>query len=140
MAEKSGIAGGARAVQLTVECVDGTVRCAGTLDRATRHRVVEAVGELLKAGPACVVVDVGELHVADVDGANALAAVQRSVRAAGVKLRWQGLDSGHLRGILPLRFRARRPRPVPEPPSVRPLGGGVHPSMGPPYPGDPPCG
>lgn len=111
MADEPDVSGSEPAAGLTVDCDRGVLRCAGTLDSRTRRQVVDALDELLATRPAFIVVDVGELHVADVDGANTLAAVQRSAREAGVRLRWQGLDSGQLRGLLPLRFRARRPRP-----------------------------
>jgi anti-anti-sigma regulatory factor len=132
MAYEPDIAAVAPTLQLTIDYADGSLRCAGTLDARTRRHIVEAVDELLAAGPAFIVIDVGELHVADVDGANALANVQRTVREAGVRLRWQGLDSDHLRGILPLRYRAKRPPSQPSLRGIRPLGRAVHPAMIPP--------
>lgn len=103
------------ALELTLDYPERTLRCSGTLDGRARRHLVEAVGELLVGGPPGITIDVAQLTVADVDGANALAHVQRLVREAGARLRWQGLDSDQFRGILPLRYRARRPRrPSPE--------------------------
>lgn len=97
-------------LQLALNYPKRELRCIGTLDSRTRRHVVEAVGELLVDVPPSITIDVARLTVADVDGANTFAHVQRMVREAGVRLRWEGLDSDHLRGIVPLRFRARRPR------------------------------
>jgi ABC-type transporter Mla MlaB component len=126
------IGGVAPALVLTIDVAKGSLRCTGTLDRRTRHHVEEAVGELLVEMPSRIAIDVAHLTVADVDAANALAHVQRMVRGAGVRLRWQGLDSDHLRGILPLRFRARRPRWQPAESAALRVARLRHPSMMPP--------
>lgn len=97
-------------LELTLDYPRGVLRCTGTLDSRTRRHVVGAVNELLAGTPPSITIDVGDLTVAEVDGADAFAHVQQLVRDAGVRLRWLGLDSDHLRGILPLRYRARRPR------------------------------
>lgn len=116
-------------LELTLDYAKRKLRCTGTLDRRTRRHVVEAVGELLAVTPSSITVDVAHLAVADVDGANAFAHVQRMVREAGVRLRWQGLDSDHLRGIVPLRYRARRPRHQPAESAAARAVRPVHPSM-----------
>jgi anti-anti-sigma regulatory factor len=126
------IAAVAPTLELTLDYAEVSLRCAGTLDTRTRGHVVDAVDELLAGEPASIVIDVADLYVADIDGANTLATVQRMVRDAGIRLRWQGLDSDHLRGILPLRYRARRSRPEASLRTGRPLGRATHPSMVPP--------
>lgn len=109
MAYEPDIAAVAPTLELTLDFVEGSLRCAGTLDARARRQVVEAVSELLAHAPTCVTVDVSALYVADVDAADILAGVQKMARDARVRLRWDGLDSEHLRGILPVRYRARRP-------------------------------
>lgn len=97
-------------LELTFGYLPLSLRCQGTLDARTRHHLVAAVDELLAKGSSrIVVIDISHLHVADVDGANGLSRVQRMVRDAGARLRWEGLESDHLRGILPIQRRARRP-------------------------------
>lgn len=133
MAFEPDIAAVAPVMELTISYLDRSLRCTGTLDGRTRCHLVEAVDELLASEPPFVVIDVGELHVADVDGANALALVQRKVRAAGGRLRWHGLDSDRLRGILPLRSLSRPPRKgTGGPGSVVPFNRALHPSTMPP--------
>ena len=110
MAYEPDIAAVGPALELTLDYPGKKLRCTGTLDSRTLRHLVEAVGELLVGAPSSITIDVAHLTVADVDGANTFARVQRMVREAGVWLRWQGLDSDQLRGILPLRYRARRPR------------------------------
>jgi ABC-type transporter Mla MlaB component len=95
----------------------GSLSCAGVLNRRNRHRVLDAVSLLLHDATPQVVVDISQLRIEDVDGANALAHVQRAARVAGATLSWRGLDSNRLKGILPLQVRSRRHRPVRLPPS-----------------------
>lgn len=73
-----------------------SLHCAGTLDARSSRHIVEAVEELLAGSAGSVTVDVGDLHVADSDGAHALAQVQLMVRDAGVALDWKGLRWYHL--------------------------------------------
>lgn len=87
-----------------------SLRCVGTLDARTQRHMLQAVDELLAVGPSHVTVDVRDLRVADSDGANALTLVQRMVRDAGAILRWRGIDADHLRGLLAVGYRVRRPR------------------------------
>lgn len=109
MAYQPDITAVAPALELTLQYIPASLRCTGTLDTRTRCHFVEAVEELLASAPSSVTIHIGELHVGDVDGANTLAHAQRLAREAGIRLRWRGLDSGHLRGILALQHRARRP-------------------------------
>lgn len=97
------------ALELTIDYVVPSLQCAGTLDSRTGRHVIEAVEELLAAErPSRMTIDISELRVDDVNGANVLLRVQRTVEGAGVALRWQGLGSDHLSGILPLGCLARR--------------------------------
>lgn len=132
MAHETDIAAVAPTLELTLDYELTSLRCAGTLDTRTRHHVIDAVDELIAGEPGGIVIDVAGLYVADVDGANTLAEVQRMVRDAGCRLRWQGLDSDHLRGILPLRYQVRRSRPRSGLRTGRPLLSAMHPSMVPP--------
>jgi anti-anti-sigma regulatory factor len=91
------IAAVAPVLELTLDYVPASLRCAGTLDVRTRRHVLEAIAELLAGKPSEVTIDVEDLHVTDTDGANAFAYMQRMVREAGVILQWNGLDAGHLR-------------------------------------------
>lgn len=138
MAHEPDIAAVAPALELTLDHPGKTLRCAGTLDGRTQRHVMEAVGELL-VGPATgLTVDVACLTVADVDGANTFARIQRMAQEAGVRVRWQGLDSEQLRGILPLRSPARRPAGGSAVWDVRVLDRQRHPSaIRPPALGDP---
>lgn len=131
MALQSDIAAVGPALELSLDYVQASLRCVGTLDTLTRRHLFEAVDELLMDVPARITIDVTDLQVADVDGANALANVQRMVRDAGSRLRWMGLDSDHLRGVLPLRYRARRPLRVPASAGLT-CGRPAHPSAMPP--------
>ena len=124
-------AGDAASLELKPSYVATSLHCSGTLDAGTRHDVVEAVAALLAGEPSTITIDIGELHVADVDGANALAHVQKMARDAGTSLQWEGLDSDHLRGILPLRFRAKR-QPHDLRGSRRVVGFSAHPALLPP--------
>lgn len=86
------------------------VRCEGTLDETTAPRLSAAVEAALGTTPRRVRVmrvDVTDVEVEDAAGARALAAVQRQARGARVELRWQGLAADHLRGLAPVRYRAR---------------------------------
>lgn len=97
------------AVEPSLELVlrPGAVSCAGALNRWTRHRLLDAVRLLLESGTSSLVIDIAGLHIEDVDGANALARVQREVRDAGGTLSWRGLGSDRLKGILPLQGATR---------------------------------
>lgn len=97
-------------MQLTLNYSKRELRCTGVLDSTTRRHVVEAADELLMGMPLSITIDVTHLTVTEADGANVLAHVQKMARDAGVRLRWRGLDSDHSGSIVPLRFRARRPR------------------------------
>ena len=100
------------AVDPALELTVGTdsLLCRGTLNTSTRSFVLEAAEMLLAHRPPVVTIDISELHVADVDGADTFVHLQRMTREVGVELRWQGLDSDRLRGILPLGpFPGRRP-------------------------------
>lgn len=112
MAYQPDIAAVAPSLELTLSYRPGQsmLRCVGTLDTRTRRHVLEAAEELLATAPSSVTVDVEDLHVDDVDGANALTQVQRMMREAGVRLQWRGLDAEHLRGVAPLCFRAKQSR------------------------------
>ena len=77
-----------------------SLECSGTLNVETRHHVLEAVEMVLDGKPLSLDIDVSRLLVADTDGANALVAVQRMVREAGVTLLWQGLDAEKMRAVL----------------------------------------
>ena len=79
-----------------------SLECAGTLRGRTRHYVLEAAELLFSGGAVAVTIDVAGLSVADVDGANTFAYLQRMARHAGVELRWVGLEPGRLRGLRPL--------------------------------------
>lgn len=94
---------------LELTMLPGSLACAGVLSRRTRRHVLEAVQLILEGETSTLVVDVSELQIADVDGANALAHVQRMVREAGAALCWRGLDSSHLRGLRPLQSRPPHP-------------------------------
>jgi ABC-type transporter Mla MlaB component len=83
--------------------------CRGTLDARTRPYVLDAAATLLARHPGFVNVDISELRVADVDGANTFAKLQRLARDAHAELRWRGLQSGRLQGILPLDPLSLRP-------------------------------
>jgi anti-anti-sigma regulatory factor len=76
--------------------------CRGTLDARTRRYVLDAASTLLARHPGFVTVDISELRVADVEGANTFATLKRLAREAGAELRWRGLQSERLQGILPL--------------------------------------
>jgi len=108
------------ALELTLG--DDSLACRGTLSARTRHFVLDAAAVVLARRPVSLTVDISDLHVVDVEGANTFVHLQRLTRDAGVGLEWQGLDSDRLRGILPLGpFRVRRPhhRPVPQRRRVR---------------------
>jgi anti-anti-sigma regulatory factor len=79
-----------------------SLECAGTLRGRTRHYVLEAAELLFASSASAVTIDVAHLSVADVDGANTFAHLQRTARSAGVELRWVGLEPGRLRGLRPL--------------------------------------
>lgn len=80
-------------LELTIDNVGPLLVCAGRLDVHTRGHVLDAVAELLERKPSHVTVDVGGLEVADSEGANALARVQRRARDAGISLDCLGLDA-----------------------------------------------
>jgi anti-anti-sigma regulatory factor len=81
---------------LAIEHDTASLRCAGRLDGRTGPHVQAAVEELLARGPSCLTIDVRALVVADADGADALAHVQRRARDVGVTVRWRGLDAARL--------------------------------------------
>lgn len=106
------------AVEPVLELTIGrtSLECSGTLSTRTRRHVLEAA-ETLLAGSLAVTVDVSDLYVADVDGANTFARLQRMAREAGAELHWVGLESGVLRPTAGPIGRRRRLGPVmgPEP-------------------------
>lgn len=73
-----------------------TLHCSGTLSVRTRHHVLEAMDWMLRDTPQRVELDISGLHIADTDGANTLAVLQRMVNDAGAELRWRGLDTRRL--------------------------------------------
>ena len=79
-----------------------SLECAGTLRGRTRRFVLEVAEQLFAHGASAVTIDVSRLCVADVDGANTFAHLQRMARDAGVVLRWVGLEPGRLQGLRPL--------------------------------------
>lgn len=79
-----------------------SLECAGTLRGRTRHYVLEAAEQLFASSASGVTIDVARLCVADVDGANTFAHLQRMARHAGIELSWVGLEPGRLRGLRPL--------------------------------------
>lgn len=120
-------------LELGIDYAGPSVSCVGDLDVRTKHHLVEAVGELVATTGerAEIAIDVSRLHLADLQAANTLAEVQGMVRAAGMRVRWRGLGSDRLRGILPMcltRRDAVKPsaRPVPDTAKLR------HPSSLPP--------
>lgn len=118
MTDREDIAAVAPMLQLTLDYMHPSLRCAGTLDARTRGHVLEAAEVLFARRPSRIVIDITDLHIADVDGANALAHLQRMARDARAVLRWQGLDADRLRGLVPLRHHLRRPGGL-----ARPRGG-----------------
>ncbi|MDA8356149.1 MAG: STAS domain-containing protein [Actinomycetota bacterium] len=110
MAYEPDIAAVAPALEVTIDFVRARIRCAGILDSRTARHVVAAVHELLLSGPASIVLDVGELQIADARGARILATVQTMLGDSGVSLRWQGVGSRPFGGVAAPPFRARRPR------------------------------
>lgn len=97
MADRTDIAEMDPVLELTLG--PGSLACAGTLDALTRRHVLEAVKVVLVEEPPIVDIDVSALRVADSDGANALVAMQRMVRDAGVGLHWRGLESNDVLAI-----------------------------------------
>lgn len=93
-------------VDLDVHDRVAVVSCRGTLDAASAPRLAATVGEAVKSAPL-VRVDVTELRVDDAAGAETLAALPHDARTAGAELHWQGLAPDHLRGVAPVRYRAR---------------------------------
>ena len=93
MADRTDIAEIGPVLELTLG--PGSLTCAGTLDALTRRHVLEAVEVLLFDEPPMVDIDVSGLRIDDNEGANALVAIQRMVRDAGVGLHWRGLESKH---------------------------------------------
>jgi hypothetical protein len=81
----------------------GWLGCAGALNRWNRHYLRDAVDLVLQAKPPSLVVDISGLQIGDVDGANALAHVQRAARDAATTLSWRGLDANRLKVTLRLR-------------------------------------
>lgn len=102
------VVAGAPTLELTIDPVSATVRCAGTLDGRTRRHMVEAVEALVARGRSTVTVDVQALDVSDDESARTLAHVQRLVRKAGRNIRWHGLRADHFGSVLRVRYRARR--------------------------------
>lgn len=106
-----------------------SLHCVGVLDAKTSHYVLEAVEMMLRQAPATITVNVRRLRVADDEGGNTLAQIQRIVRATGVVLRWHGLGADHVRSApeLATRVEPRRrgadPRPVPLPAAWLPSPG-----------------
>lgn len=87
--------------------------CTGTLNTRTRRYVLEAASVLMAEHPPRVTIDISNVDISDVDGANTLAHLQRIARQAGTVLHWEGLESDRLRAILPLRVPAKGSRPSP---------------------------
>lgn len=90
-----------------------SLRCSGTLSGRTRPYVLEAAATLLAARPPFLTVDMSTVYVADVDGANTFVRLQRMARAAGIDLRWVGMESDRLRGLHPLRASSHDSPEVP---------------------------
>lgn len=98
---------------LSLTCGASSLVCNGVLNSRTRPLLLEAARALFESHPPHVTIDISDVHIQDVDGANSCALVQRMARQTGTTLHWAGLDSDRLRGILPLRARAKRSRPSP---------------------------
>lgn len=111
-------------LELTVDYVDRSLRCDGTLDARTRSHVIEAAEDLLARRPSRICIDISSLRITDAEGANALGHIQRMARDAGAVLDWRGLDADRLQGLAPPR---RRPRPGVRCPPI-PLGAGRTPT------------
>jgi anti-anti-sigma regulatory factor len=77
-----------------------SLECSRTLSTVTRRHMLEALELVLDGKPRGMGIDVSGLRVVDVDGANALVAMQRMVRKAGLKLSWRGLATQHV-GTVP---------------------------------------
>jgi anti-anti-sigma regulatory factor len=104
---------------LDIEAVEPTMNltllasslvCNGTLNARTRPCLLDAARVLFADRPARVTIDISDVLIEDVDGANTFAHVQRMARQVGTTLHWEGLDSDRLRGILPLRTTVKRSR------------------------------
>lgn len=107
MADAVDIAAADPALELTLG--RHSLACRGVLNVLTRPFVLEAAEMLLARHPGFVTIDISELSVNDIDGANTFVHLQRMARDAGAELHWHGLQSDRLQGILPLApFSARR--------------------------------
>lgn len=95
-------------LELSIDYVSSSLRCAGTVDVRTGRHVVEAVEEMLTHVPPHINVDVRALHVADGAGADALRQVEKIVRGSGPRLRWRRAIADHVGGIVPMTDRAPR--------------------------------
>lgn len=104
---------------LDIEAVDPTMNltlqasslvCNGALNARTRPYLLEAAQVLFADHPTRVTIDISEVDIEDVDGANTFAHLQRMARQAGTTLHWKGLDSDRLRRIRPLQVPVKRPR------------------------------
>lgn len=78
-----------------------SLQCSGTLSGRTWPQVLKATKTLLARWPPTVTIDVSDLYVADVDGANTFARLQRMGRKEEVELRRVGLEFGLPRGPRP---------------------------------------
>ncbi len=77
-----------------------SLTCTGTLNRLTCRHVLEAVDTILLGKPPRVSIDVSGVRITDVDGGNALVAVEEMVQQAGARLQWIGTtDDGRSDGL-----------------------------------------
>jgi anti-anti-sigma regulatory factor len=114
VADACGITAIDPALELTL--VPTSLRCTGMLSTRIRGHVMEVAEMLLERRPPTVTIDVSGVYVADVDGADAFARLQKTARETGVELRWVGLESDRLRGLHPLGLPARMSQEDPVPP------------------------